>query len=122
MGTELDVEALLDPRARERLTLRRQLVLYLDPFALFKDATQGPARQRASAVSWNRRMRWMLVPYIRRWLFIAGVLFLGIAPAEAVAAQSAVSVLPATVLAVGFCVAFTVVACASAAYLLLSSR
>jgi len=123
MGTETDVEALLDPGARARLALRRQIHLYLDPFALFKDATRGPAYQRERAMSWNRRMRWMLVPYIRRWLFIACALFLGIAPAEAIAAQyHPLSVVPATVLAVGFCVAFVVVVCASAAYFLLSRR
>jgi len=123
MGTETDVEALLDPGARARLALRRQIHLYLDPFALFKDATRGPAYQRERAMSWNRRMRWMLVPYIRRWLFIACALFLGIAPAEAIAAQyHPLSAVPATVLAVGFCVAFVVVVCASAAYFLLSRR
>jgi hypothetical protein len=123
MRTEMDVEALLDPGARARLALRRQLHLYLDPFALFKDATRGPAHQRERALSWNRRMKWMLVPYIRRWLFIACALFLGIAPAEAMAAQyQPLSVLPATMLAVGFCIAFVVVTCASAAYLLLSRR
>jgi hypothetical protein len=120
MGTETDVEALLDPGARARLALRRQVHLYLDPFALFKDATRGPRHQRELALSWNRRMRWMLVPYIRRWGFIACALFLGIAPAEAMAAQYPATLLPATMLAVGACVAFVVVVCASAAYLLLS--
>lgn len=125
MGTQWDAEALLDPKARARLAFCRQVLLYLDPFVFFKDATRGPALQRASAASWNRRMRWMLVPYIRRWVFIACVLFLGIAPAEAAAAQASaegvMSQLPATVLAVGFCISFVVATVAGAAYLLLSS-
>ena len=52
---------------RARLPLARQVLIYLDPFALFKDASSGPAPARARALSYNRAMRWMLVPYIRRW-------------------------------------------------------
>ena len=69
--TEQEVEQLLAPAARARLPLRRQLILYLNPFALFKDAARGPARMREHALSYNRAMRWMLLPYVRRWFMIA---------------------------------------------------
>src|SRR6187399_2711398 len=82
-----EVEVLLKREARSRLPLARQILIYLDPFALFKDASSGPARTRESALSYNRTMRWMLLPYIRRWLSIAAAFALMIAPAEAAAAQ-----------------------------------
>jgi hypothetical protein len=118
-----DVEALLGRDARARLPLGRQLLLYLDPFALFKDASCGPAWMRERALAYNRAMRWMLLPYIRRWLVIAAVLFLGVAPAEALAAErSLLTVLPAAASAVGFCVAATVALFTLAVYLLLGAR
>src|SRR3977135_93474 len=80
---ETEVETLLTPRAREGLPLLRLLRLYLDPGALFKDASRGPATVRERALDYNRRMRWMLLPYIRRWLLISASFFLGIAPLEA---------------------------------------
>jgi hypothetical protein len=117
-----DVEALLARDARARLPLGRQLLLYLDPFALFKDASCGPAWMRERALAYNRAMRWMLLPYIRRWLAIAAVLFLGVAPAEVLAAErSLLTVLPAAASAVGFCVAATVALFTLAVYLLLGA-
>jgi hypothetical protein len=121
MGTDIrESEALLAREVRAALPLWRQVLLYLHPFALFKDASRGPAAARAHALSYNRAMRWMLVAYLRRWLLIAGTLFLGIAPAEALAAQASLVIVPAAV-AVGFCVALTVASCIAAAYLLLGS-
>ncbi len=118
-----NVEALLARDARARLPLRLQLLLYLDPFALFKDASNGPAWMRERALAYNRAMRWMLLPYIRRWAVIAAVLLLGVAPAEALAAErSLVVVLPAAAAAVGFCIAATVALFALAVYLLLGAR
>ena len=114
-----EIEGLLRRDARSRLPLGRQLLIYLDPFALFKDASRGPARARERALDYNRAMRWMLVPYIRRWTAIAGILALLIAPAEAAAAQSAI---PTAALAVGSCIAFAVVFVTAAVYLLLGSR
>jgi hypothetical protein len=108
----------LNREARAALPLRRQLLLYLDPFALFMDASRGTATMRSTALSYNRAMRWMLVPYLRRWGLIAGTLFLGIAPAEALAAQASLVIVPAAV-AVGFCIAATVALVIAAAYLLL---
>jgi hypothetical protein len=114
-------QPLLSRNARAALPLRRQLLLYLDPFALFMDASRGPAMARRRAHAWNRAMRWMLVPYMKRWVLIAAASFAGIAPAEALAAQGALSVVPAAALAVGFCIAVTVTLCTAAAYLLLGA-
>jgi hypothetical protein len=113
----MEVEQLLSCELRARLPLARQILLYLDPFAFFKDASRGTAMVREQHLSYNRGMRWLLVPYLRRWLVIAGALFLGIAPAEAMA-QASLAIVPAA-LAVGFCVATTVVFCIATAYLLL---
>lgn len=116
-----DVEALLTPHSRARLPLVRQFFLYLDPFALFKDASQGPKRARELALAYNRAMRWILVTYLRRWGLIAATLFLCISPAEAFAAQTSVALVPAA-FAVGCCLAVTVCAVTAAVYFLLGSR
>jgi hypothetical protein len=115
----MEVEQLLNCEQRARLPLARQILLYLDPFAFFKDVSSGTAVVRERNLSYNRTMRWLLVPYLRRWLFIAATLFLGIAPAEAMAAQSLV-IVPAA-LAVGFCIAATIAFCIATAYLLLGA-
>jgi hypothetical protein len=117
-----EVETLLHGEARSRLPLARQVLIYLDPFALFKDASRGPAPARERALSYNRAMRWMLVPYIRRWIAIAASLALLISPAEAAAAQQAVFAIPMAAIAVGCCIAVTVAICTLAVYLLLGSR
>ena len=114
-----EVETLLSGEARSRLPLTRQLLIYLDPFALFKDASNGPVRTREVALAYNRAMRWMLVPYIRRWVAIAASLALLISPAEAAAAQQAAFAISTAALAVGCCVALTVTAVTVAVYLLL---
>jgi hypothetical protein len=115
MGPTLPAELLLTPQNRARLPLARQLLLYLDPFALFKDASRGSTPARERALSYNRAMRWMLVAYLRRWMLIAFSLFLCIAPAEAFAATAA------AVPAVGCCLAVAVSAVIAAVYLLLGS-
>ena len=122
MNMNYEVETLLNGEARSRLPLVRQVLIYLDPFALFKDASRGPAPARARALSYNRAMRWMLVPYIRRWLMIAASLALLIAPAEAAAAQQAVFAIPMAAVAVGCCIAVTVAAITVAVYLLLGQN
>ena len=119
---QVDVESLLQRDRRARLPLPRQFVLYLDPFSLFKDASSGSRPVRERALSYNRTMRWVLLTYIRRWVMIAATSFLGIAPAEAMAAQKAVSILPAAALAVGCCIAFTVTIATVAVYFLLGIR
>ena len=114
-----EVEKLLSGEARSRLPLGRQILIYLDPFALFKDASCGPARARERALSYNRAMRWMLVPYIQRWIAIAVSLFLAIWPAEAAAAQQALFAIPTAAAAVGCCIAVVVAGVTGAVYLLL---
>jgi hypothetical protein len=108
-----EVERLLTPEFRSRLNLGQQMLLYLDPFLLFKDVSVG----RERALSYNRAMRWVLLAYLRRWLLIAATLFVGIAPAEALAAEA--TIVPAAAIAVGFCIAVAVLTCIAAAYLLL---
>jgi hypothetical protein len=78
-------------------------------------------RAQERALSYNRAMRWMLLPYIRRWLTIGGALFLGIAPAEAAAAQTSFFIVPAAAFAVGACIAVVVVACTMVAYVVLGA-
>ena len=119
---DLEVEQLLVPDSRARLPLWRQLILYLNPFALFKDTARGPAWMRERALSYNRAMRWMLLPYVRRWVMIAAISFVGTAPAEALAAQSSFFVIPAAASAVSACIAITVVVCTLTAYLFLGSQ
>ena len=113
-----DVETLLQRERRAALPLARQIFLYLDPFALFKDTSSGPPRVRERALSYNRAMRWILLSYIRRWVLIAAASFLGIAPAEAFAAQTSAFIIPAA-FAVGCCIALTVTAATVAVYFLL---
>jgi len=117
-----DVEVLLNRSERARLPLQWQVLLYLNPFALFKDASNGPAPARARALSYNRTMRWMLVPYIRRWILIAASLFLAIAPAEALAAQARIFIIPAAAFAVGASIAIAVTCLIAAVYLLLGNK
>jgi hypothetical protein len=120
--SDTEVESLLLRDRRAKLPLPRQFLLYLDPFALFKDATRGPAWVREHALSYNRAMRWILVPYLRRWVTIAATLFLAIAPAEALAAQTKIFLIPAAAFAVGCCIAVTVCTVTLAVYLLLGAR
>ena len=114
----MEVEQLLNCELRAKLPLARQVLLYLDPFAFFKDASRGTAVVRERNLSYNRGMRWLLVRYLRRWLLITAALFVGIAPAEAMAAQASLAIGPAA-LAVAFCIATTVSFCIATAYLLL---
>lgn len=101
--------------------MTRQLLLYLDPSPLFKDATRGNAWQQEMALRYNRAVRWILLPYIRRWILIAATLFLGIFPVEALAAKASFFVYPAAVLAAGATLAITAAVCTLAAYLFLSA-
>jgi hypothetical protein len=116
VAKEVDVEALLRREVRSRLPLVRQLHLYLDPFTLFKDVTRGGER----ALRYNRSMRWMLLPYLRRWLLIAVSLFVGIAPADAMAAD--LTVVPVAAFGVGFSIAIAVLVCTAGVYLMLCAE
>lgn len=116
-----NVESLLTREARAGLSLVRLLQLYFDPGALFKDVSRGPAAVRRSALSYNRRMRHLLLPYIRRWVVVAAALVLAIFPAEALHAQMSLSLVPAAAFAVAGSIAVAVIACIVAGYLLLGA-
>ena len=116
-----DVEDLLRREGRALLPLWRQCLLYLDPFAFFKDASRGSLPVRQQALSYNRAMRWMLLAYVRRWAAIALGLFTAVVPAEAAAAQASFFVFPAAAAAVGGCIAVTVAAVTVAVYVLLGT-
>jgi hypothetical protein len=122
MAQEGDVESLLIRERRARLPLPRQILLYLDPFALFKDASSGPPPARERALSYNRAMRWILVSYLRRWVMIAASLFLAIAPTQALAAEAKFFLIPAAAFAVGSSIAVTVTVLIFAVYLLLGTK
>src|SRR4029078_3585428 len=98
-----------------RLPFLKLLRLYLDPGALFKDATRGPVRERERALSNTRRMRGMLLAYVRRWVVIAILFFLGIEPAQAM------SCIPAAACAVSVGIAVTVAFVTISAYFLLGA-
>lgn len=108
-----EIEALLTRESRAGLPFGRLLRIYLDPGALFMDATRGPAHARVRALAYNRRMRWMLLPYLRRWGVISALLFFAIEPAQAV------SFIPAAACAITVSVALTVIAVTALAYFLL---
>jgi hypothetical protein len=117
-----DVEALLTREARARLSLGHQLMLYLDPFAFFKDASTGNDWSRQHARSYNCAQRSILLTYIRRWALIAICSFLGIASAEALAAHVPLFIIPAAGFGISCSVAAAVAAWASAAYVLLGTQ
>lgn len=117
-----DVEVLLTREGRARLSLRRQLWLYFDPFAFFKDASTGTDWSRQHARSYNCARRSILLTYIRRWLLIAIGSFLGIASAEALAAHVPLFIIPAAGFGISCSVAAAVTAWASAAYVLLGTH
>lgn len=117
-----EVESLLSASARAELPFWRLLLLYLDPFALFKDASCGPEPVRRRARSYNRSMRWMLLAYARRWLLIAATLFACVMPAEALAADQPVFKITAAACALGSCIAATVIVWTVACYFLLATR
>lgn len=113
-----ECEKLLTPEGRASLSLRRQVLIYLDPFALFMDASFGPALRRQRALSFNRARRGILLAYIRRWLLIAAVSLLGTASADALAPFV---LIPAAGFGIGCSIAVVVAVCAGATYLLLGS-
>ncbi|MBI4206546.1 MAG: hypothetical protein HY527_16110 [Betaproteobacteria bacterium] len=116
------VETLLRRDVRADLPFGRLLQLYLDPSALFKDASRGSAEARKQARRYNRAMRGVLLPYIRRWITIAVLFFLSIAPVEALGAQKSAFVILAAAFAVACCIAVAVSVYTTAAYLLLGMR
>ena len=116
------MEALLTPEARQQLPLARQMLLYLDPFAFFKDATVGTPRTRELALSYNVACRWILLTYVRRWLVIALGSFLGIGSAESMASHAPLFIIPAAGFGIGCSIAVAVASWCAAAYLLLATQ
>jgi hypothetical protein len=117
---EEQVEALLSRHTRAGLPFARLLHLYFDPFALFLDASRGPASVRQRARTYNRTMRWMLLPYLRRWGTIAASLALTLLQAEALALES--SLLLVSAAGVICCTAMTMTFCTAVIYVLLGQR
>jgi hypothetical protein len=117
-----DVETLLTPEARAQLPLSRQLMLYLDPFAFFKDASCGNAWVREAALRYNRRQRSMLLTYIRRWLLIAASSFLGITSSETLAGHLPLFIIPAAGFGIGCSIAIVFSAWIATIYFLLGAR
>lgn len=116
-----DVELLLRADHRARLTFARLLALYLDPFAFFKDASRGTEHARAAARRYNRTLRWVLVPYLFRWLAIAVLLYAAVMPVERYTAFSPLLKIPAAACAVGACIAVAVMTWTAVAYVLLAA-
>ena len=119
---DANVETLLTREGRASLPLRRQVLLYLDPFAFFKDASVGPPRIREHALSYNFAQRFILLTYVRRWLTIAVGSFLGIAPAESLAAHVPMFIIPAAGFGIGCSISVAVAAWSAAAYVVLSTH
>lgn len=117
-----DYERLLTREGRAALPLARLLLLYLDPFALFMDASIGPAWRRERALSYNRAQRPMLLTYLRRWMLISLCSYIGIASAEALASHAPVFIIPAVGFGIGCSLALAVTACTAAAYFMLGLR
>jgi hypothetical protein len=117
-----NVEALLTREGRASLPLRTLLLLYLDPFALFMDASLGPAWRREQALSHNRARRAILLTYLKRWLLIAAGSLGGIASAEALAAHVPLFIIPAAGFGIACSVSLAVAACTCAAYVVLGTR
>jgi hypothetical protein len=118
---DTELELLLTREGRAALPLGRLLLLYFNPFALFMDASLGPAWRREQALSHNRARRPILLTYLRRWLLIAAGSLLGIASAEALAAHVPLFIIPAAGFGIACSVAMTVAACTYTAYLLLGT-
>jgi hypothetical protein len=117
-----DVETLLVRERRAMLPFARQLILYLNPFALFKNAAGGPVPAQERARSYNQAIRWILIPYIHRWIVIAAAMFAAIIPAEALASEISFFIVPAAAFAVGSCIAAVVTASTVVAYVLLGTK
>jgi hypothetical protein len=120
MVSNLD-ESLLRREGRAGLPFGRLLRLYLDPGALFKDASCGSLVVREQARRYNVRHRWMLLAYVRRWMTIAVFFFASVGAAEALAAGQWFTPAMAAGFGVGFCVAVTVSVQTLIAYVLLGA-
>ncbi len=114
-----DVEALAKPEIRAKLPFRLLLWLYLDPFALLKNATVGTPWMQAQALQYNRRHRGMLLAYVRRWAVIALGCVTSVAPLDALARSQPAMCVPLVGMEVGFSIAFVVLLLSLAVYVFL---
>lgn len=114
-----DVESLLEPQRRSALPLRVLLRLYLDPFVLFKNANRGNVFSRRAAFEYNKRLRWILVLYMRRWLCIASACLLALNPASALAQSNAFFLVPTIGLGIAFTVGFMALLLSAVTYFVL---
>ncbi|HET9663676.1 MAG TPA: hypothetical protein VFP00_05550 [Burkholderiales bacterium] len=114
-------ESLIRRESRAGLSFIRLLRLYLDPGALFKDASRGSLLARQQARRYNVRYRWMLLTYVRRWMTLAVFFFAGVGAAEALGPGQPFTSAVAASFAVAFCVAVTVSVQTFIAYLLLGA-
>ncbi len=117
-GTQ-DVEALARPEVRAQLPFRLLLWLYLDPFALLKNATVGTPGAQAQALEYNRRHRAVLLAYARRWAVIALGCVTSVAPLDAMARSQPVLCVPLVGVQLAFSVALVVLLLSVAVYVLL---
>lgn len=114
-------ESLLRRETRAALSFSRLLRLYLDPGALFKDASRGSLLARQQARRYNARHRWMLLAYVRRWMTIAMLFFAAVGAAEALGAGQPFAPAVTASFALAFCVAVIVSVHTFIAYLLLGA-
>ncbi|MGQ0751370.1 MAG: hypothetical protein ACT4PS_12610 [Betaproteobacteria bacterium] len=120
MVSNLD-ESLLRREGRAGLPFGRLLRLYLDPGALFKDASCGSLLARQQARRYNVRYRRMLLAYARRWMTIAVFFLFAVGATEALGAGQPFTPAVAASFAVAFCVAVTATVQIFVAYLLLGA-
>jgi hypothetical protein len=111
-----DVESLLQPQTRAALPLPALLRIYLDPFVLFKNANRGTVFNRRTALAYNKRLRWILVLYMRRWLCIASACLLAMNPTAALASAHPLFLVPAVGLGILFTVGFVALLLAGVSY------
>jgi hypothetical protein len=97
----------------------RLLLLYLDPFALFKNINIGPPAARNEALQYNRRHRAILLTYVRRWAAIAVLCASGMAPLGAAAQGEPILCIPILGLEVGFSAAVFMLLVSVAVYIVL---
>jgi hypothetical protein len=95
------------------------LLLYLDPFAFFKNIHIGPPSERVEALQYNRRHRRILLSYVRRWTTIAVLCITGMAALGALAHAEPVLYIPVLGLELGFSTAVCMVLLSVAVYVVL---
>ena len=119
MDSDRKVEALAQPEFRARLSFWQLLRLYLDPFALFKNATIGTRCAQAQALQYNRRHRRILLTYVGRWAVIGVACISSALPLAAIARSEPVLMVPILGLELGFSMAVCALLLALAVYVLL---